>query len=56
MKTEAKMDGKAALRFGLFIDAQQEPHIEERFVRAKNAADKVNDDPQTRNTVQTILV
>ena len=56
VKTEEKMDGKAALRFGLFIDAQQEPHIEERFVRAKNAADKVNDDPQTRNTVQTILV
>ena len=56
VKTEEKMDGKAALRFGLFIDAQQEPHIEERFVRAKNAADKVNDDPQTRNTVQTMLV
>ena len=54
--TEKEMDSRAVLRFGLFTDDQQEPHIEERFVRAKNAADKVNDDPQTRNTVQTILV
>ena len=33
--------GKVSLRFGVFVNAQQEPDIEERFVCAKIAADKV---------------
>ena len=32
------------MRFGVFVDAKQEPNIEERFVRAKIAADRVRDD------------
>ena len=35
-----------SLRFGIFADAQTEPDIEERFVRAQIAADRVKDDPQ----------
>ena len=37
---------KVSLRFGVFTDAGQEPDIEERFDRAKIAADRVKDDPQ----------
>ena len=44
--TEEEMKGKNVLRFGLFTNACQEPDIEERFVRAKIAADRVKDDPQ----------
>ena len=48
--TEKEMNGKAVLRFGLFTDAQREHDIEERFIRARTEADRVNDDdPQTRN-------
>ena len=35
-----------SLRFGIFADAQTEPDIEERFVRAQIAADREKDDPQ----------
>ena len=37
---------KLHMRFGVFSNAQQEADIEERFVRAKIAADRVKDDPQ----------
>ncbi len=37
---------KVRLRFGVFADARQEPDTEERFIRAKIAADRVKDDPQ----------
>ena len=36
--------GEASMRFGVFVNAQQEPNIEERFVCAKIAADKVRED------------
>ncbi|MBR2760442.1 MAG: transporter substrate-binding domain-containing protein [Solobacterium sp.] len=36
---------KVTLRFGIYPDAQQEEDIEERFVRAKTAADSVEDHP-----------
>ena len=35
------------LRFGVYSDAQLEPDIEERFIRAKAAADSAAHDPQT---------
>lgn len=41
------MAGRINLRFGVFTDARQEADIEERFDRAKIAADRVKDDPQT---------
>lgn len=34
------------LRFGVFVDARQELNIEERFVRAEIAADRIKDDSQ----------
>ncbi|MBR4474733.1 MAG: transporter substrate-binding domain-containing protein [Oscillospiraceae bacterium] len=34
------------VRFGVFADARQEPDIEERFDRAKIAADRVRNDPE----------
>ncbi|MBR3739076.1 MAG: diguanylate cyclase [Clostridia bacterium] len=37
---------KVRLRFGVFTDARQEADIEERFDRAKIAADRVKDDSQ----------
>ena len=37
---------KVHMRFGVFSNAHQEADIEERFVRAKIAADRVKDDPQ----------
>ena len=37
---------KINLRFGVFADAQREADIEERFVRAKIAADRVKDDSE----------
>ena len=37
---------KVRLRFGVYDNAQQEPDIEERFVRAKHAADSAKDDPE----------
>ncbi len=40
------MASKVSMRFGVFSNAQQEPDVEERFVRAKTAADSVKHDPQ----------
>lgn len=37
---------KISLRFGIFVDAQQESDVEERFLRARIAAERVKDDPQ----------
>ena len=34
------------LRFGIYQYAQQEPDIEERFIRAKKAADQIEHDPE----------
>jgi hypothetical protein len=39
---------KVELRFGVFTDARQEADIEERFVLAKIAADRVKDEKQKR--------
>ena len=46
LAAEQELAGRAELRFGVYADAQQEPDIEERFVRAKIAADSVENDPQ----------
>ena len=46
VNAETEIADKVRLRFGVYPDAQQEPDIEERFVRAKIAADSVEDDPQ----------
>lgn len=35
------------LRFGVYTDARREPDVEERFIRAEIAADRVKDDPQS---------
>lgn len=43
---EQDMKERVKLRFGLYTNAEQEPDIEERFVHAKIAADRVKDDPQ----------
>ena len=43
---EEEIKGKVSLRFGVFADAQLVSDLEERFVRAKIAADRVKDDPQ----------
>ena len=45
---EGDMADKVILRFGVFADARQVTDIEERFIRAKIAADRVKDDPQNR--------
>ena len=44
---DAEMAGKVSMRFGVFTNALQEANIEERFNRAKIAADMVKDDPLT---------
>ena len=44
--TDNEMAESIHLRFGVFTDAKQEKDIEERFVRAKIAADSIKDDPQ----------
>jgi GGDEF domain-containing protein len=44
---EKEISDKVRMRFGVFSNAQQEADIEERFVRAKIAADRVKDDPET---------
>ena len=46
------LDGKSAsdmisIRFGVFTDARQEPEIEDRFDRARIAADRVKDDSRS---------
>lgn len=43
---EKELADRISLRFGVFVDAQQEAKIEERFERAKIAADRVKDEPQ----------
>ena len=43
---DEEMADKISLRFGVFTDARQEADLEERFIRAKIAADRVKDDPQ----------
>ena len=40
------MASRVSLRFGVLTDAQEEPDVEERFVRAKAASDDVKGDPQ----------
>ena len=42
---EEELASKVTLRFGVFAFAGREPNIEERFVYAKIAADRVKDDP-----------
>jgi len=42
---ENEMSDKVQLRFGVLSNALQEPDIEERFVCARIAADRVKDDP-----------
>lgn len=41
---DEEIAGKINLRFGVFADARQEADVEERFIRAKIAADRVRDD------------
>ena len=43
---EKEMTEKVHLRFGVFLRAGKEPDIEERFTRARAAADSVGNDPQ----------
>ena len=45
--SEDVIKGKVSLRFGVYSKANSETDIEERFVRAKIAADRVKDDQQT---------
>lgn len=42
---EEETAGIIKLRFGVFIDAKQEPDIEQRFIRAKNIADSMENEP-----------
>lgn len=44
---EKTAEANISMRFGVFSDARQEPDIEERFVRAKIAADRVKDAPES---------
>ena len=43
---DQEMADKVMVRYGIYENAQEEPDIEERFVRAKLAAEKAEDDPQ----------
>ena len=43
---DAETASRISLRFGVFADARQEADIEERFIRANIAAERVKDDPQ----------
>ena len=43
---EDEIADKVTLRFGIYSYAQEEAEIEERFIRAKIAADRVERDPQ----------
>ena len=43
---EKETSSKVTLRFGIFTYSQKEPDIEERFARAKIAADSVKNDSQ----------
>lgn len=42
-----EIGNKVSIRFGVYLNAQQVPTVEERFARAKTAADSVKDDPQS---------
>lgn len=46
ISADEEIAGRIKLRFGVFVDAHQEPDIEERFVRARIAADRVKDDEE----------
>ena len=43
---DEEMASRVSLRFGVFGDARQEPDVEERFFRAKSAADSTKNNPQ----------
>jgi diguanylate cyclase (GGDEF)-like protein len=43
---DVEMAEKVSMRFGVFTNAHEEANIEERFICAKIAADRVRDDPQ----------
>ena len=42
--SEKEIENRISLRIGVLSDAQQEPDVEERFVRAKIAAERIKDD------------
>jgi PleD family two-component response regulator len=42
-----EITAEVSVKLGVFVNAQQEPSIEERFVCARIAADEVQDDPTT---------
>ena len=42
-----EIGNKVSMRFGLYLNAQRVTTVEERFARAKTAADSVKDDPQS---------
>ena len=42
---EEEIENKISLRIGVFLDAQMEKDVKERFEHAKIAADRVKDDP-----------
>lgn len=43
---DAEIKARVDLKFGMYVDARQEPNIENRFIRADAAAREVKDDPQ----------
>ena len=43
---QKELENKVSLRFGVYLNAQREAEIDERFARAKKAAESVRDDPQ----------
>ncbi len=45
LSTDQQIEGKVGLWFGVFVDARQEPDVEDRFSCAKIAADRVKEDP-----------
>jgi diguanylate cyclase (GGDEF)-like protein len=45
--TDKDIADRVSLRFGVYVDAQREPSIEERFIRAEIAADRINDDSKS---------
>ncbi len=47
LQGERKLAGRTGLKFGVLNEAQEEPDVEERFVRAKEAADATQDDSGT---------
>ena len=43
---EEETADRIKIRFGVFVNAQQEPEMDERFERARIAADRVKNDPE----------